>query len=207
MRKLDLLFVLLCVIFFFSCRTTDPFVNYCVKYDDTVEVAFFSSSRIDSVQFFLDDERICVSDSGREIGYKGYHDVFIRIFDTKYGAASNGSVVGNYCYISESCDGLSKNPENIKIMAFYPDTIILYEIGKGKLFDLEKNSIYRFYYENDTYPFEFDKIKWENYQSVRSQNGKLGGVIHNDSLMCLDFEGYAPKKNACEAFGPVDSFD
>ena len=52
MRKLDLLFVLLCAFFVCSCGTEGP-DGHCKKYDDAVEIVVGSSNRIDSVQFFF----------------------------------------------------------------------------------------------------------------------------------------------------------
>ena len=53
MRKLDLLFILLCAFFVCSCGTEGP-DGHCNKYDDAVEIIVGSSNRIDSVHFFFE---------------------------------------------------------------------------------------------------------------------------------------------------------
>ena len=185
MRKLDFLFVLLCAFFVCSCGTEGP-DGHCKKYDDAVEIVVGSSNRIDSVQFFLNDEQICMFDWERKDGYKGLSHVYK---STHRNGESYDSVYASHCIIGKYCDKLQSLSGNIKVIAYYPDTTIQYDIGYGGMFNLEANALYRFFYTKDIHPFDQYGYGRSNNEFVIEDGDKWGGMERTNALICREYHG------------------
>lgn len=180
MRKLDFLFVLFC--FFGGCSCGPD--GYCKKYDDAVEIVVGSSNRIDSVQFFLNDEQICMFDWERREAYKGLSHVDKW---SHWNGESYDSVYASHCVFGKNCDKLQSLSGSIKVIAYYPDTTIQYDIGYGGMFNLEANAFYRFIYTKDIYPFDEYGNGRKADEFVVEDGYKWGGMRRSNSLMCIDY--------------------
>ena len=187
MRKSDLLFVLFCVVCLCSCGPDGPEGpdGYCKKYDEAVEIVVGSSNRIDSVQFFLNDEQICMFDWERKEGYKGWSHVYKR-YEWKGGGAYD-SVYASHCIIGKHCDKLQSLSGYIKVIAYYPDTTIQYDIGNGGMFNFEANSLYSFFYTKDIYPPDGYENGGNADEFVVEDDDKWGSMKFSNSLMCIDY--------------------
>ena len=183
MRKLFFLFVFCCIACLCSCGPEGP-DGFCKKYDDTVEIVVGSSNRIDSVQFFLNDEQICMFDWERKEGYKGLSHVYKR---NHWGGETYDSVYTSRCVIGKHCDKLQNFTGYIKVIAYYPDTTIQYDIGNGGMFNLEANTLYRFFYTKDIYPFDEYGNGRKADEYVVEDGDKWGGMRLLNSLMCIDY--------------------
>jgi len=76
---------------------------------------------------------------------------------------------------------------NIKVIAYYPDTTIQFDIGYGGMFNLEANALYRFFYTKDIYPFDGYGNGRKADEFVIEDGDKWGGMRRSNSLMCIDY--------------------
>ena len=118
----------------------------------------------------------------RKEGYKGLSHVYKL---THRNGESYDSVYASHCIIGKYCDKLQSLLGNIKVIAYYPDTTIQFDIGYGGMFNLETNALYRFFYTKDIYPF--DEHGYFINDFVIEDGDKWGGMRRSNSLMCIDY--------------------